>query len=74
MPKETYTVTVNRPKGVSVADMKNYIDDALNNWWGQLRPPGGYGPDDDGDPLWGLKFEQIKRVTKGGTLPEIVET
>lgn len=64
MSKETYQVSVNRPRNVSVRMMKDYIDDALNAWWGQMRPPGGYGPEDDGDPRYGLEFTAIKRVAK----------
>ena len=68
MPKETYSVVVDRPKRMTAVDMKRYMDDALNSWWGQMRPPGGEGPDDPGDPRWGLEFSHFKRVATPGVI------
>ena len=63
--KEQYIVTVDRPDGVSVADMKAYISDALNSWWGQFCPPNCDEDYPDGDPRWGLQFTEILRLHKG---------
>jgi len=49
-----FVVLLDRPKGASVSDLKAYILDAVATWDGQLRPPGGYDPEDPGDPLWGV--------------------
>lgn len=63
MAKEQYVVTVDRPRNVTVLDMKEYIDGALNSWWGQFCPPGNETYF-NGDPRWGLKFTNIKRMKK----------
>lgn len=36
--REIYEVTVTRPEGVSVAEMKEYIRDAVHSWGSQFRP------------------------------------
>ena len=36
--KEQYIVTVNRPKGVSIREMIEYIADAVCIWGGQFHP------------------------------------
>lgn len=51
--KETYQVTVDRPAGVSVKEMREYIREAVHRWGGAYHPE---------DPLFGLKPPAVKRV------------
>lgn len=53
MKEETYVVTLVRPRGVTVAEMRAYIEEAVGTWGGSYRPPMAYGEGDDGDPLFG---------------------
>lgn len=36
--KETYTVELDRPEGVSVAELVAYMKDAIETWGGQKHP------------------------------------
>ncbi len=38
MRKEQYIVEIERPEGVSVAEMKEYIRDAVGAWKGGMHP------------------------------------
>lgn len=38
MPREKYIVTVTRPEGVSITEMRDYIREAVDMWGGQLHP------------------------------------
>lgn len=38
MPREKYVVTVTRPAGVSITEMRNYIREAVDMWGGQFHP------------------------------------
>lgn len=58
--KKKFTVTLDIPEGASVTDTKQYIYDAVTGWAGSLRPPGGYGEADEGDPLFGLNRGKVK--------------
>jgi hypothetical protein len=57
--RESYLVTLERPDGVSVAEMKQYIVDSVGSWRGSFRPPGGMGEDDPGDLLFNLDAKSI---------------
>lgn len=53
-------LSVDAPPEADDNDIANYIADALGSWGGSFRPPGAYGEDDDGDPLFdGLKCRII---------------
>lgn len=65
MAKETYEVIVDRPDDVSVALMRDYIQEAVRTWGGSYRPPGGYGPDDEGHPLFGGIRNYVRRALSG---------
>lgn len=55
--EETYTINLTRPKDVSVARLKSYISDAIENWSGQFDP--------FEDPLfYGVKVKIITRKKK----------
>ena len=56
MPEHTrkFEVTIGHPEGVSVADLKAYIEDAVGTWCGSFRPPSACDPWDPGHPLWGI--------------------
>ena len=36
MPKEIYEIEINRPVGVTVAELKEYIQDAVRSWGSQF--------------------------------------
>lgn len=55
-----FLVTLPIPDGASFKDVQEYIHDAVGSWNGSLRPPGGYGPEDEGDPLFGIERDSIK--------------
>lgn len=52
---EKYIVEIERPDGVSIRDMEQYIFEAVGTWRGQFEPPGGASPDSPGDPLWFIR-------------------
>lgn len=52
MPRETYTIVVTRPAGVSVNAMKRYIQDAVAGWKGAFAPE---------DPLFYLDRDIVVR-------------
>lgn len=58
----SFRVSLLLPDGATVQDVKDYVEAAVQDWSGQFRPPGGYGPDDPGDPLW--RIGDTARVTK----------
>jgi hypothetical protein len=46
-------------------ELAAYIEDAVTSWGGSLRPPGGYGDDDTGDPMFGnVDAVHVKTVTR----------
>lgn len=53
MKTETYVVTVERPDDVSVAEMKNYIREAVNRWSKCGDPTSG---------LWWAVCTWVKRL------------
>lgn len=59
-----FTVRLVIPEGATVRDAKFYIDEALRAWRGQLRPPGGCGAGDLGDPMWALDVQTLVVVGK----------
>lgn len=53
---ELYQIALRRPKGVTVAELKAYIKDAVENWGGQKHPE---------DPLfypWGEGNFQLPEI------------
>ena len=54
--KEQYIITLNRPRGVSISEMKTYIADAVETW------ANGGDPD---SPLFNFKENvlSVKRLT-----------
>jgi hypothetical protein len=46
-------VSADVPGGVPDEDVAAYVSEALASWGGSLRPPGAYGADDPGHPLFG---------------------
>jgi hypothetical protein len=60
MKKRQFIVEMEIPEGATVGDIKEYIEDAVGAWCGQFRPPGGYGPDDPGDPRFMIDRDSIK--------------
>lgn len=61
MSKESYIVTLNRPEGVTVTQMKAYIQDAVSSLSLSFKPPGMDDEDPDGDPLFGKTECTVKR-------------
>ena len=54
--RETFEVTISRPQGVLLLDIKQYITDAIKGW------SGAYDPD---DPRHGIVVKKIKRIENG---------
>lgn len=61
-----YIVKIAVPERSSKQKVREYIRDALDNWWGQFQPPAQ--PEDHekdgysilGDPLWNLPKVRVK--------------
>ncbi len=55
--KEQYIITVERPRDVSVNEMKEYIKEAVQRWSGQYHPQ---------DPLFKFSdnVHSVKRLAK----------
>lgn len=51
--RRRFTVIMDVPDGADVHDAAHYIRDAVVSMGGGLRPPGAYGEDDPGDPMFG---------------------
>lgn len=60
--KEKYEIEIERPKGVSITQMKDYIKDAVDYWGNQFEPPNAYGDGGAGNPLFGHKECNVKRI------------
>ena len=58
----TFAVSLVLPSGARVAAMREYIEEAVATWHGQLRPPGAHDDLDPGDPLFNLDADSV-RVT-----------
>jgi len=58
--KEQYVITLNRPPGVSITQMKTYISEAVRTWGGQYHPD---------DPMFGFheNVHSVKRVKAKAT-------
>ena len=65
--KKKFSVEVVIPEGASVAEMKSYIEDAVTSWAGSLRPAGGFGQHDPGDPLFYLDRSKVKVTRQRNT-------
>ena len=61
--KRKFVVEMEIPKGAKIIDCVEYISDAVTSWVGSLHPPGAYGPDDPGNPLFMLNRDSV-RVTR----------
>lgn len=56
----TFTVTMKQPRGATLTDIRQYIDEAVTKWRGSLRPPGAYDNEDPGDPMFGLDTDTVR--------------
>jgi hypothetical protein len=61
--KITFKVEFKRPPRATIAEMKEYIEDAVQSWRGQLYP--GYlgqfeGKEDEPNPMWELDPDTVK--------------
>ena len=50
--REIYTIELDRPDNVTVQRLINYMREAIEDWGGQLRPPGCDPEFPEGDPLF----------------------
>lgn len=55
-----FAVSFKRPVGASVEECRDYVEQAVATWHGQCRPPGAYGDEDPGDPMFGLEWRTVK--------------
>lgn len=61
------------PEEATIADIRDYIEDAVQSWRGQTRPPGSYSDEDPGAAVWHLdpttvKVTSIRRPRKASEL------
>ena len=65
--RRSFIVTVDLPEETTPLGTANYIRDAVSVHCGSLRPPGGYGADDIGDPYFQFRHKQftVKIVKEG---------
>jgi hypothetical protein len=63
MTKVSFSVSFELPDQVTVDRVRDYVEDAVANWARALRPPGGFGDEDPGDPLFRLDPNTV-RVTR----------
>jgi hypothetical protein len=60
-----FKVAFDLPKDCTVAHARETLEDQVSAMGGNLRPPGGYCEDDEGDPMFGFHFnEQNASVTR----------
>ncbi len=61
-----FKVRILVPAEATIDDARTYIEDAVYSWCGSLRPPGAYGPDDNGDPMRHFQREKtsVKRAAR----------
>ncbi len=60
MTTKRFIVELDIPDDVSFIRMKDYIQEAVATWKGQLRPPGSLDSMDAGDPLFLLDGDSVK--------------
>lgn len=53
-PRVSFCVTFRLPRDCSIRRARDYVEEAVAGWRGGLRPPGSYGEDDNGDPIFNL--------------------
>lgn len=56
----TFLVSFIQPELASIRDCREYVDEAVASMKGSRRPPGAYGEDDYGDPMWELDPDTVK--------------
>ena len=55
-----FTVELELPEGVSMTELKGYIEDAVSSWKGSFEPPNAYGDGSPGDPLFSLNGDSVR--------------
>lgn len=60
MARVRITISFDLPDGASREDALVYTVDAVQSMKGSLRPVGGYGPDDEGDPMFYLDSDSVR--------------
>lgn len=60
--RQSFRVDLVVPSEATIAEVREYIVDAVRTWRGQARPPGSYSDDDPGDPIWFLDANTVKVV------------
>ena len=55
-----FLVSFDLPPGCSVAEAQDYVADWVATGKGTLRPPGVYGEEDPGDPMFQLDRDSVK--------------
>lgn len=56
----TFIVSLEPPPLATKAELRRYVEDAVGCMKGAYRPPGGYGPDDPGDPVFELDGDTVR--------------
>ena len=72
-PTKKFTVEIGHPDGVTRDALKEYIEEALQNWCKSYEPPGGYEPDSPGHALFNIgnsvKVTNYRRPTSPYGIP-----
>lgn len=60
MRRVAFIVSFELPDGADRDDAQTYVEEAVSSFQGSLRPPGAYGDDDDGDPMFCLNSDSVR--------------
>lgn len=61
-----FKVSLDVPDDARIADCIEYIEEAVQTWRGQLRPPGSIDDSDPGHCMWELDPDTVKVTTLRG--------
>lgn len=64
MKRFTFLVTLEVPSDTAERDARAYVEEAVDVLKGSFRPPGGYGDDDPGDPLWESRVVSVRNAAR----------
>ncbi len=56
--RKSFRVSLNIPDGLSIADTKEYIQDAVTSWGGQYEPP-NQDNEGQGDPRFHMRSAKV---------------
>lgn len=60
MSRVRISLSMDIPEEATREDCLAYVVEAVMSWKGQCRPPGAYGDDDPGNPMFGLDGRSVR--------------